>query len=419
MTPEVKVSENVAALLKKRLRPGEDFIQVLLVACALVSVLTTVGIILALLGDALRFFATPGFSWWDFLTGTYWEPGSGHFGILALITGTLMTSLVAMVVAVPVGMAIGIYLSEYASARVSRVLKPVLEILAGIPSIVYGYFAINFVTPSLQAMMGDLVKPLNALSAGIVMGIWGLESNYGQSTGGFNVIEALATLAWEGRRAAFFRSELMDALKIPNAHLAGYDWGGRAACVVAALWPERCKGLVSFNSYNIQHIAKALVPDTPENEHRLWYQYYFHSERGRAGLQQDRQALIRLLWRLWSPTWGFDDATFARSAPSFDNADFVDVVIHSYRHRYGLVDGDPAYADIERRLAQQPAITVPSITFDGADDGVRLPSTPDAQAHRFTGPRSHRVVPGVGHNMPQENPTIFAQAILELIRSSS
>jgi len=212
---------------------------------------------------------------------------------------------------------------------------------------------------------------------------------------------------------------LMDALKIPSAHLAGYDWGGRAACVVAALWPERCKSLVSFNSYNIQQIAKALVPDTPENEHRLWYQYYFHSERGRAGLQQDRQALIRLLWRLWSPTWGFDDSTFARSAPSFDNIDFVDVVIHSYRHRYGLVDGDPAYAEIERRLAQQPTIAVPSITFDGADDGVRLPSTPDAQAHRFTGSRSHRVVPGVGHNMPQENPAIFAQAILELIRSSS
>jgi pimeloyl-ACP methyl ester carboxylesterase len=212
---------------------------------------------------------------------------------------------------------------------------------------------------------------------------------------------------------------LMDALKIPSAHLAGYDWGGRAACVVAALWPERCRGLVSFNSYNIQQIAKALVPDTPENEHRLWYQYYFHSERGRAGLQHDRQALIRLLWRLWSPTWGFDDATFARTAPSFDNIDFVDVVIHSYRHRFGLVDGDPAYADIERRLAQLPAITVPSITFDGADDGVRLPSPPGAQAHRFTGPRSHRVVSGVGHNMPQEKPAIFAQAILELIRSSS
>jgi pimeloyl-ACP methyl ester carboxylesterase len=212
---------------------------------------------------------------------------------------------------------------------------------------------------------------------------------------------------------------LMDALNIPNAFLAGYDWGGRAACVVAALWPERCKGLVSFNSYNIQHIAKALVPDTPENEHRLWYQYYFHSERGRAGLQHDRQALIRLLWRLWSPTWGFDEATFARSAPSFDNADFVDVVIHSYRHRFGLVAGDPAYAEIERRLTLQPSINVPTITFDGADDGVRAPSTAGSQAHRFTGPRSHRVVPGVGHNMPQENPTLFAQAILELIRSSS
>jgi pimeloyl-ACP methyl ester carboxylesterase len=212
---------------------------------------------------------------------------------------------------------------------------------------------------------------------------------------------------------------LMDALNIPSAVLAGYDWGGRAACVVAALWPERCKGLVSFNSYNIQHIAKALVPDTPENEHRLWYQYYFHSERGRAGLQKDRQGLIRLLWSLWSPTWGFDDATFARSAPSFEHPDFVEVVIHSYRHRFGLVEGDPAYADIERRLAAEPVITVPTITFDGADDGVRPPSKPEASARRFSGPRSHRLVPGVGHNMPQEVPEVFAQAVLELIKSDA
>jgi pimeloyl-ACP methyl ester carboxylesterase len=211
----------------------------------------------------------------------------------------------------------------------------------------------------------------------------------------------------------------MEALQIPSAYLAGYDWGGRAACVVAACWPERCKGLVSFNSYNIQNIAQALVPDTPEREHRLWYQYYFHSERGRAGLQKDRHGLIRLLWRLWSPSWGFDDATFARSAPSFEHPDFVDVVIHSYRHRFGLVVGDPAYADIERRLAAEPAITVPTITFDGADDGVRGPSTPEASAKRFTGVRSHRVVPGVGHNMPQEVPEVFAQAVLELIQSSA
>ncbi len=208
---------------------------------------------------------------------------------------------------------------------------------------------------------------------------------------------------------------LMDALKIERAVLAGYDWGGRAACVVAALWPERCAGLVSFNSYNIQNIAQAMEPDTPANEHSLWYQYYFHSERGRAGLSKDRRALIRLLWKLWSPTWAFDDATFERSAPAFDNPDFVEVVIQSYRHRFDLAPGDPAYAEIERRLAAQPAITVPTITFDGADDGVRPPAPAAAHAHRFTGPRSHRVVPGVGHNMPQEVPRVFADAVLELV----
>jgi pimeloyl-ACP methyl ester carboxylesterase len=208
---------------------------------------------------------------------------------------------------------------------------------------------------------------------------------------------------------------LMDALAVPRAVLAGYDWGGRAACVVAALWPGRCAGLVSFNSYNIQNIAKAMEPDTPANEHSLWYQYYFHSERGRAGLTDNRRALTKLLWKLWSPTWVFDDDTFERSAPAFDNPDFVEVVIQSYRHRYGLVPGDPAYAEIERRLAAQPAITVPTITFDGADDGVRPPAPAAAHAHRFTGPRSHRVVPGVGHNMPQEVPRVFADAVLALV----
>lgn len=207
---------------------------------------------------------------------------------------------------------------------------------------------------------------------------------------------------------------LMDALAVGRAVLAGYDWGGRAACVVAALWPRRCAGLVSFNSYNIQDIARAMVPDTPENERSLWYQYYFHSERGRAGLALDRRALCRLLWRTWSPTWRFDDATFERSAAAFDNPDFVDVVIHSYRHRFGLVPGDPAYADIERRLAAQPPITVPALTFDGADDGVRPPASAAAHAHRFAGPRTHEVVPGVGHAMPQEVPQRFADAVLAL-----
>jgi pimeloyl-ACP methyl ester carboxylesterase len=208
---------------------------------------------------------------------------------------------------------------------------------------------------------------------------------------------------------------LMDALAVPRAVLAGYDWGGRAACVVAALWPERCAGLVSFNSYNIQNIARAMEPEAAENEHRLWYQYYFHSERGRAGLAADRRGIARLLWRLWSPTWAFDEATFERSAAAFENPDFVEVVIHSYRHRFGLVAGDPAYAAIEARLAAQPPITVPAITFDGADDGVRPPADASAHAHRFSSARSHRLVPGVGHNMPQEVPRMFADAVLELV----
>lgn len=207
---------------------------------------------------------------------------------------------------------------------------------------------------------------------------------------------------------------LLDALRIPRAVLAGYDWGGRAACVVAALWPERCAGLVSFNSYNIQDIAKGMVPDTAENEYRLWYQYYFHSERGRAGLAGDPRGIARLLWKLWSPTWQFDDATFERSAAAFDHPDFVEVVIHSYRHRFGLVPGDPAYADIEARLAKQPPIAVPTITFDATDDGVRAAADASAHASHFTGSRSHRVVSGVGHNMPQEAPRIFADALLEL-----
>ena len=211
---------------------------------------------------------------------------------------------------------------------------------------------------------------------------------------------------------------LMDALAIPRAVLAGYDWGGRAACVVAALWPERCAGLVSLNSYNIQNIAMAMTPDTPENEHSLWYQYYFHNERGRAGLAADRRGICGLLWKLWSPTWNFDAATFERSAAAFDNPDFVDVVIHSYRHRFGLVAGDPALLDIERRLAAQPAITVPSITFDGLDDGVRPPAPAAQHARQFTGPRSHRIVPGVGHNLPQEVPQVFAEAVFELVQQS-
>src|SRR5271157_3365293 len=153
---------------------------------------------------------------------------------------------------------------------------------------------------------------------------------------------------------------LMDALGVERAVLGGYDWGGRAACVVAALLPRRVVALVSGNSYNIQNIARAMEPASPEEEAAFWYQYYFHSERGRRGLTEDRRGIARLLWRMWSRNWAFDDATFERTASAFDNPDFVEVVIHSYRHRYGLAPGDPQYALIEAALAAQPLIEVPA-----------------------------------------------------------
>ena len=210
---------------------------------------------------------------------------------------------------------------------------------------------------------------------------------------------------------------LMDALGIERAVFAGYDWGGRAACVGAALWPDRCAGLVSVNAYLIQDIARAMVPARPEREVPLWYQYYFQLERGRAGLAANRREIARILWQQWSPNWHFDDATFERSAAAFDNPDYVDVVIHSYRHRFGLADGDPQYADLQRRLASLPAITVPTVTLDGAGDGVALPTDGTAGAARFTGPRTHRIIPRAGHNLPQEAPEAFAGAVMELIKA--
>jgi pimeloyl-ACP methyl ester carboxylesterase len=208
---------------------------------------------------------------------------------------------------------------------------------------------------------------------------------------------------------------LMDALDVKRAVFAGYDWGGRAACVGAALWPDRCAGLVSVNSYLIQDIAQAMVPVKPEREVPLWYQYYFQLERGRAGLTANRRELARILWKRWSPNWHFDDATFERTAAAHDNPDYVDVVIHSYRHRFGLVDGDPQYGDLQRRLAALPAITVPAITLDGAADGVAPATDGSASAAKFTGRRIHRVIPRAGHNLPQEEPEAFAAAVMELM----
>jgi pimeloyl-ACP methyl ester carboxylesterase len=198
--------------------------------------------------------------------------------------------------------------------------------------------------------------------------------------------------------------------------LAGYDWGGRAANVVAALWPDRCVGLVSANSYQIQDIGRAMVPMNPEREVALWYQYYFQLERGRAGLAANRREIALILWRQWSPNWKFDQATFDRTALAHDNPDYVDIVIHSYRHRFGLAGGDPRYADLQRQLATLPAITVPAITLDGDADGVAPSTDGTASAARFSGRRTHRVIPRAGHNLPQEEPEAFATAVLELIK---
>jgi len=208
---------------------------------------------------------------------------------------------------------------------------------------------------------------------------------------------------------------LMDALAIPRAVFAGYDWGGRAACVGAALWPDRCMGLVSVNGYLIQDIANAHVPVRPERELALWYQWYFQIERGRAGLAANRRAITKMLWQQWSPNWRFDEATLERTSRAHDNPDFVDVVIHSYRHRYGLAAGDPRYAEIQRRLDPLPPISVPSITLDGDADGVSPATDGRASAAKFLGPRTHRVIPGAGHDLPQEEPQAFAAAVLELI----
>ncbi|MGJ4892139.1 alpha/beta fold hydrolase [Bradyrhizobium sp. HKCCYLRH3099] len=209
---------------------------------------------------------------------------------------------------------------------------------------------------------------------------------------------------------------LIDALAIPRAVFAGYDWGGRAACVGAALWPERCVGLVSVGGYAIQDIAKALKPASVPQEFAYWYQWYFQTERGRAGLAAHRAEIARLLWQQWSPNWRFDDATFARSAEAFDNPDHVDVVIHSYRHRYGLAEGDPRYQELEQRLAAQPVITAPTITLDGDADGVTPATDGRAHAGKFSNRIAHRVIPRAGHNLPQEAPEAFTAAVMEVLR---
>ncbi|HEY1141437.1 MAG TPA: alpha/beta hydrolase [Lysobacter sp.] len=210
--------------------------------------------------------------------------------------------------------------------------------------------------------------------------------------------------------------QFMDALRIRTAVLGGFDWGARSADIVAALWPERVKALVSVSGYLIGSQAAGQVPLPPEAELQWWYQFYFATERGRAGYDKNRHDFAKLIWKLASPKWNFDDATFDRSAASFANADHVDIVVHNYRWRLGLAQGEAKYDALENRLAQSPSIGVPTITMEGDANGAPHPQ-PDAYAKRFTGKYEHRLVTGgIGHNLPQEDPHAFAQAIIDADR---
>jgi pimeloyl-ACP methyl ester carboxylesterase len=207
---------------------------------------------------------------------------------------------------------------------------------------------------------------------------------------------------------------LLDALSIERAIVAGFDWGARTADIVAALWPERCTGLVSVSGYLIgsQQAGKAPLP--PEAELQWWYQYYFATDRGRAGYNTYRREFAKLIWRTASPKWNFDDATFDRSAASFDNPDHSDIVIHNYRWRLGLAEGEAEYATLENRLAEAPVITVPTITLEGDANGAPHPK-PSVYAKQFTGKYSHRMIEGgIGHNLPQEAPEAFAKAVIDV-----
>lgn len=207
---------------------------------------------------------------------------------------------------------------------------------------------------------------------------------------------------------------LMDALEIQKAVIGGFDWGARSADIVAALWPERCKALVSVSGYLIGSQAAGKMPLPPQAELQWWYQYYFATDRGRDGYDKYRHDFSKLIWQIASPKWNFDDATFDRSAASFDNPDHVAIVIHNYRWRLGLAEGEAKYDDLEKRLAAAPVITVPTITMEGDANGAPHPE-PSAYANKFSGKYAHRnITGGIGHNLPQEAPRAFAEAIIDV-----
>lgn len=209
--------------------------------------------------------------------------------------------------------------------------------------------------------------------------------------------------------------DFMDALGLERVGLAGYDWGGRAACISAILAPERVRGLVTIGGYNVQNALAAPRPADARQERSHWYQWYFNTEHGRMGLEQNRHGICRLLWEEWSPTWKFDDATYAQTAPAFDNIDFVPIVIHSYRHRHGNAPGDPRFDHVEHYLATRPPITVPTIVLHGADDTVSRPARSERDMAQFPPGTPRHVIAGAGHFMPREKPQAVIDALLTLI----
>ena len=209
--------------------------------------------------------------------------------------------------------------------------------------------------------------------------------------------------------------DFMDALRLDRVSLAGYDWGGRAACIAGILAPRRVRALVTIGGYNVQNTLRRSAPASAEEERAYWYQWYFNTERGRAGLEANRRDLCRLLWREWSPGWRFDDATFERTAAAFDNPDFVAVVIHSYRHRHLNAPGDPSLDPIERRLAERPRIEVPTVLLHGRDDSVDRPRRSESHVTRFPDGTERHVVPDAGHFMPREQPGAVVSALRSLL----
>ena len=254
----------------------------------------------------------------------------------------------------------------------------------------------------------EVVGPLVEAGANVVV-------PYLRGYGPTRFVDAATVRSGQQAALAHDLRSFIDALGLNRPIVAGFDWGGRAACLVSALWPESVSGLVTVDGYNVQNIAGATAPATPEQESRYWYQYYLHGERGRRGLEKYRAEYAKLLWQQWSPRWSFTDETLTATAESFDNPDFVDVVVHSYRHRYGLVAGDPSYESTEELIAAEPAITVPTVVLDTEHDGLGKRTGAGNHQDRFTNLVAHRLV-DAGHGVPQENPRAFADAVLLLVK---